>query len=61
MGISGLGAGLKFIFDESLDKIVAHEKFLTGKLIAGLRGIPGVNLYLPQDLSRMVPVVSFNI
>jgi cysteine desulfurase family protein len=61
VGISGLGAGLKFIFDESLDKIVAHEKFLTGKLIAGLRGIPGVNLYLPQDLSRMVPVVSFNI
>jgi cysteine desulfurase family protein len=61
VGISGLGAGLKYIFDESLDKIVAHEKFLTDKLIAGLSHIPGVNLYLPEDLSRMVPVVSFNI
>jgi cysteine desulfurase / selenocysteine lyase len=61
VGIAGLGAGLKFIFDESLDKIIAHEKFLADKLIAGLRGIPGVILYLPQDLSRMVPVVSFNI
>ena len=61
VGIAGLGAGLKFIFDETLDKIIAHEKFLTGKLIAGLRDIPGVTLYLPKDLSRMAPVVSFNI
>jgi cysteine desulfurase family protein len=61
VGIAGLGAGLKFIFDESLDKINTHEKFLTDKLITGLRVIPGVALYLPRDLSRMVPVVSFNI
>jgi len=61
VGISGLGAGLKFIFDQSLDKVIAHEKFLADKLITGLRGIPGVILYLPKDLSRMVPVVAFNI
>ena len=61
VGISGLGAGLKFIFDEGLEKIAAYEKFLAAKLIAGLRNIPGVTLYLPKDLSRMVPVVSFNI
>ena len=36
MGISGLGAGLKFIFDEGLDKIITHEKFLSEKLVAGL-------------------------
>ena len=61
VGIAGLGAGLKFIFDEGLDKIIAHEKFLTDKLIAGLRVIPGVTLYLPKDLSPIAPVVSFNI
>ena len=61
VGIAGLGAGLKFLFDEGLDKIIAHEKFLTDKLIAGLRVIPGVILYLPKDWSQMVPVVSFNI
>ena len=61
VGIAGLGAGLKFIFDEGLDKIIAHEKFLTDKLIAGLRVIPGVTLYLPKDLSKIAPVVSFNI
>jgi len=37
------------------------KNFLTDKLIAGLHGIPGVSLYLPKDLSQMVPVVSFNI
>jgi selenocysteine lyase/cysteine desulfurase len=61
VGIAGLGAGLKFIFDEGLDKIIAHEELLTNKLIAGLRVIAGVTLYLPKDLSQMVPVVSFNI
>jgi len=61
VGIAGLGAGLKFISDESLDKIIAHEKFLAAKLIAGLCGIPGVNLYLPKDSSRMVPVIAFNV
>jgi cysteine desulfurase family protein len=61
VGIAGLGAGLKFLFDEGLDKIIAHEKFLTDKLIAGLRVIPGVILYLPKDWSQMAPVVSFNI
>ena len=49
VGIAGLGAGLKFIFDQSLDKVIAHEKFLADKLIAGLLGIPGVILYLPKD------------
>ena len=61
VGIAGLGAGLKFIFDEGMDKIIAHEELLTNKLIAGLRVIAGVTLYLPKDLSQMVPVVSFNI
>ena len=61
VGIAGLGAGLKFISDESVDKIIAHEKFLAAKLIAGLRAIPGVTLYLPKNLSRMVPVVSFTV
>jgi selenocysteine lyase/cysteine desulfurase len=49
VGIAGLGAGLKFIFDEGLDKIIAHEELLTNKLIAGLRVIAGVTLYLPKD------------
>jgi cysteine desulfurase family protein len=61
VGISGLGAGLKFIFDEGLDKIITHEKFLSEKLVAGLLSIPGVTLHLPKDLSQMAPVVSFNV
>jgi len=60
-GIAGLGAGLKFIFDEGLDKIITHEKFLSEKLVAGLLSIPGVTLHLPKDLSQMAPVVSFNV
>jgi len=42
-------------------KLPHMKKFLAAKLIAGLRNIPGVTLYLPKDLSWMVPVVSFNL
>ncbi len=60
-GISGLGAGLKYIFTEGLDKIRAHELDLTRRLAEGLFHISGVSLYMTKDESRQVPVISFNI
>ncbi len=61
VGISGLGAGLKYIFSEGLEKISAHEQYLTGRLIEGLSNIPGVTLYRAKDGTKQAPVVSFNI
>lgn len=61
VGISGLGAGLKYILQEGLEKICAHEQSLTERLIEGLSHIPGVTLYTAQDSARQAPVVSFTI
>ena len=61
VGICGLGAGLKFIQDTGLDKIIAHEKKLVDVLISGLSSIPGLILYSTQDREKQAPVISFNI
>ncbi len=61
VGISGLGAGLKFIFDEGLDRIRAHENNLKDRLIEGLMAVPGVILYTAKDRSEQAPILSFNI
>ena len=61
IGISGLGAGLKFIADMGMDRIRNHKENLTRHLIEGLSGIKGVTLYAAPDGSRQAPVVSFNL
>jgi len=61
VGISGLGAGLKYIFSEGLEKIRAHEQFLTARLIEGLSHIPGVTFYTAKDSTKQAPIISFNI
>ncbi len=61
VGICGLGAGLKYIFSEGLEKISAHEQYLTGRLIEGLSSIPGLTLYRANGGSNQAPVISFNI
>jgi len=61
VGISGLGAGLKYIFGEGLERIRTHEQYLIDRLIEGLSPIPRVTLYAAKDSSKQAPVVSFNI
>jgi cysteine desulfurase family protein len=61
VGISGLGAGLKYIQEAGQEKILAHELKLTRELVAGLSGIPGVRIYTALDESHQAPVVSINI
>ena len=60
-GIAGLGAGVKFILEEGLERIRRHEQRLTAQLIEGLRGIKGVQLYGPLDERLQTAVVSFNL
>jgi cysteine desulfurase family protein len=61
VGISGLGAGLKYIFTEGLGKIRIHEYYLVERLIEGLSNISRLILYMARDGSRQAPVISFNI
>ena len=61
VGISGLGAGLKYIFSEGLESIRAHEQSLIDGLIGGLSDVPGVSIYTAKDRSQQAPVFSFNI
>jgi len=61
VGISGLCAGLAYIFGEGLERIRAHEDSLVKRLIEGLAAIPGVSLYTAQDSSKQAPVISLGI
>jgi len=60
-GIAGLGAGIRFVRSRGMDVIRAHEVALTGRLIAGLEGIPGVRIYGPHDPVRRTAAVSLTV
>lgn len=60
-GIAGLGAGVRFILEEGIEKIRAHEQKLTQQLIEGLKTIEQVKIYGLMDAQRQAPVVSINI
>lgn len=60
-GIAGLGAGVRYILSEGVDKIRVREQALCWKLWEGLREIPGVKLYGSEMVERRSPIVAFNI
>jgi len=61
VGISGLGAGLRYILSEGLERISAHGQYLIDRLIEGLANVPKVRLYGAKDRSKQAPIVSLNI
>lgn len=61
LGIAGLGAGLDFLFQEGIEKVLAHERSLTVRLIEGLERVPGVTVYKARDGAGQAPIVSFTI
>jgi cysteine desulfurase family protein len=61
VGIAGLGAALRYILDQGIDKIREHEIKLTDHLLTDLALIPQVTVYGPKNSAKQVAVVSFNI
>ena len=61
VGIAGLGAGARFILEEGIERICAHETALVRRLLDGLRAFPGVTIYGPADSNRQVGVVSIRM
>lgn len=61
VGIAGLGAGLKFIFREGMEKILTHEESLAARLLEGLSQTPGVTVHAAKDGKKQAPIISFTI
>jgi len=61
VGLAGLGAGVRFVLSEGIDKIREKETDSTQKLLDGLTNIEGVTVYGGLDVDRQVGLVSFNI
>lgn len=60
-GIAGLGAAVAFIKATGLAVIRAHETELLRHLLAGLAGIPGVQIYGSLNADAHGGAVSFNL
>ncbi len=61
VGLAGLGAGLRWVLAQSVDAIRAHEVALAGRLIEGLRAIPGVTVYGTLDPELQTATISLNV
>jgi len=61
VGLAGLEAGVRWVLEQRVEALRAHEVELTQRLSDGLREIPGVTVYGPDDARLRTAVVSFNI
>ena len=59
-GIYGLAASMRFLQQEGLEKLHAHEMALCKRFIDGVERIPGVHICGPQGLENRVGVVSLD-
>jgi len=60
-GIAGLGEAIRFILNETVEKIRRREEKLALSAISGLSGIEGVTLYGTNEWENRVGVISFNV
>ncbi len=61
LGAAGLSAGLKWLTEFGVDKIHHHEVVLSQRLVAGLRGIPGIEVFGIDDWTRRVATIPFRL
>ena len=61
VGLAGLADGIRWVREQGVEAIRAHEVALSQQLIDGLRAVPGVTVYGGLDATRQTATVSFNI
>ena len=61
VGLAGLGAGVHWLLERTVEGIRAHELELATALTSGLRCIKGVTVYGPVDPKQSVAVVSCRV
>jgi len=60
-GIAGLLAGVRFVLEQGVERIRAHELEMTALLIEELCTLPGLTILGPDDLAQRTAVVSITI
>lgn len=60
-GIAGLLEGVRFVQEQGIEKIRAHEMELTALLMDELRDAPGLEILGPADVTRRTAVVSVTV
>lgn len=60
-GIAGLHAAVRFLIEEGIEKVRAHEQELTAFALEQLKKVPGLTLYGPQTAEERAAVFSFNL
>lgn len=60
-GIVGLGAGLAYLAERTIEDVRRHDVHLCQRLLAGLKSIDGVTIYGPEDPDHKLGVVSISI
>src|SRR5436853_1009147 len=59
LGVAGLAAGIKYVNEQGLDRIHAHEVALTERLWHRLEEIGGYEVFGHRDMERRVGTLSF--
>ena len=59
--IVGLNTAIKWIKSKGIENIYSHEKEISKYLVGQMSDIPGIELYIPENLERHIGIVSFNI
>lgn len=60
-GLVGLGAGVNYVRERSIDSIRRKSIVLTERLLAGLIKVPGVRVIGPPDAASRVGIVSITV
>lgn len=61
VGIAGLLAGVQFVLQKRAEQIHQQESRLMDKLIEGLKGIPKLKFYGPENRKDRMATLSFNL
>ena len=60
-GIAGLLEGVRFVLEQGVERIRAHETEMTALLMEGLREIPGMTILGPAEPAQRTAVVSVTV
>jgi cysteine desulfurase/selenocysteine lyase len=61
VGLAGLAASVRYVLERGVERIRARERFLTQRLIDGLRQIPKLRVFGTRDAGRQTTAVSFTV
>jgi cysteine desulfurase family protein len=61
IGIAGLSEGVKWILDQGIEKLAAHDLDLVRTFIEGVSGVEGLTYYGPQGVRNRLGVFSVRV